>query len=89
MANLTFRGYLGSQTNQPLIDFGTLAGQRSPVSGVMTECSHTGNTIRFDQSIPVGKTKRNPGFNFDGTIADGMKSGDEPTVSLFENRFGF
>ncbi len=81
MANLAFRGYLGSQTNQPLIDFETLARQRSPAACVMTECNHAGNTIRFDQSIPVGKTKRDPGFNFDGTIADDMKSGDEPAVS--------
>lgn len=78
MAGFAFQNYLGSNTNLPLIDSDTLCRQLSTAPGGVGLCTPSGNRIAFGQRFLVGKARRNPGFNFDGTPAEDMQSGDQP-----------
>lgn len=81
MAGFAFRNYLGSTTNLPLIDGGTLCRQLSTAPGGVGLCGPSGDRIAFGQRFLVGKARRNPGFNFDGTRAEDMQFGDKPPSS--------
>lgn len=78
MAGLAFRNYLGSNTNLPIIDSDTLCRQLSTAPGWVGLCGPSGDRIAFGQRFLVGKARRSPGFNFDGTRAEDMQSGDQP-----------
>lgn len=78
MAGFSFRNYLGSDTNQPLIDSGTLCRQLSTAPGGVGSCGPSGDRVAFGQRFLVGKAQRSPGFNFDGSRAEDMQFGDRP-----------
>lgn len=81
MGNFTPRGPLGFLTNQPLIDQGTLCRQLSTAPNMIGMSSASGERIGFEKRIQVGEAKRRPGFNFDGSPAEDMMSGDRPAAS--------
>lgn len=81
MAGFVFRNYLGSNTNLPLIDSDTLCRQLSTAPGGVGLCGPSGDRIAFGQRFLVGRARRSPGFNFDGTPAEDMQSGDKPPSS--------
>ncbi len=81
MGNFAPRGPLGFLTNHPLIDQGTLCRQLSTAPNMIGMSSTTGEQVRFERRIQVGEAKRRPGFNFDGSPAEDMMSGDRPATS--------
>jgi len=82
MAGLAFRNYLGSNTNLPIIDSDTLCRQLSTAPGGVGLCGPSEDRIAFGQRFLVGKARRGPGFNFDGTRAEDMQSGDQPPSAV-------
>jgi len=81
LGNFTPRGSLGFLTNQPLIDQGTLCRQLSTAPNMIGMSSTSGERIGMEKRIQVGEAKRRPGFNFDGSPAEDMMSGDRPATS--------
>jgi hypothetical protein len=73
----TNAGALGSRTNQPPVDSGTLSLQCTQPPGA------TGRAPVLDlgTGIVVGLSRRAAGYNFDGTVAEDMLYGDAPAQS--------
>lgn len=68
---------LGSRTNQPPVDAGTLNLYCSPPPRVSGSAMRT----NLGSGILVGQSARGPGYNFDGTVAEDMLFADRPVQS--------
>ncbi len=81
MAGNSNPGSHGGPTNNAIVDTGTMCVQASPLPGVIFGTPRTLTNIHLPGPILVGKAKRDPGFNYDGSRAEDMIAGDKPAKS--------
>ncbi|HFE47711.1 MAG TPA: DUF3289 family protein [Chromatiaceae bacterium] len=81
MAGNSNPGSHGGLTNNAVVDNGTMCVQASPPPGVIFGAPRTLLDLNIPGPILVGKARRDPGFNFDGSPAEDMMAGDKPAKS--------
>lgn len=81
MAGGKLPGPTGGPGNNTAIDSGTLCRQASLPPAVLGGAVSTRHSIVNKGPVLAGKTKRDPGYNFDGTPAEDMMFADRPRKS--------
>ena len=78
MGSESVRGPAGSASGIVVVDSGTLCRQMSARPGVVGLGPGAAGAMRHPGAPLVGRARRQPGYNFDGSPAEDMQHGDRP-----------